>query len=188
MSLLSMNLHVASLGMHRDPKKGESAAYQVVDRLQSSVQRSRHAIANFVRECLVDVLNPVQVSLQPLSHQHLCIHHWSMSCNLALVQLLQHSQSFVSWVWILRSIRIIEGSFAERTAGTMAKSLQGLHYAAARQEIISDCMDWPQSVEQIATTEMLGHIASSLLFDMSSFCGRCAGGHHHLKAPGILLR
>ena len=102
MSLLSMNLHLASLGMHRDPKKGQSAAYQVIERLQSNVQRSRHAIANFVRECLVDVLNPVQVSLQPLSHQHLCIHHWSMSCNLALTQLLQHSQSFVSWVWILR--------------------------------------------------------------------------------------
>ena len=42
-------------------------------------------------------------------------------------------------------ILIIEGSFAERTAGTMAKSLQGLYYAAAWQEIISDCMDWPQS-------------------------------------------
>ncbi|KAK9834713.1 hypothetical protein WJX74_008405 [Apatococcus lobatus] len=63
MSLLSINLHVASLGMHRDPEKGQSAAVQVVERLQSNVQRSSHAFASSVRECLVDVLKPDQVAI-----------------------------------------------------------------------------------------------------------------------------
>ena len=87
MSLLSINLHVASLGMHRDPGKGQSAAVQVVERLQSNVQRSSHAFASSVRGCLVDVLKPDQVRVQALHHQHLCTHHPSsehvISCCLA---------------------------------------------------------------------------------------------------------
>ena len=100
-SLLAIYLHRADLGMHCEPENGQLIAYEVVERLQSNAQRSSHAFVNLVRECLVDVLTPVQVSLQALSHQHLCIHHRSMSCNLALTHLLQHSQSSVSRVWIL---------------------------------------------------------------------------------------
>lgn len=72
MSLLSINLHVASLGMHRNPEKGQSAAREVMRRLQSNVQHSSHAFASLIRECLVDIL---QVILQALFQQYLCICH-----------------------------------------------------------------------------------------------------------------
>ena len=86
MGFLRVNLHVASLGMHGNPGKSQSAARRVVKKLQSNVQRSSHAFEVLVRECLVEVLNPAQVNLQALSsrdHAFVTLHS-SISCQLAI--------------------------------------------------------------------------------------------------------
>ena len=68
MCLLRVNLHVASLGMQRNPERGQSVARQVVKKLQSNVQQSSHAFEILVQALLVEVLNPAQVILQAPSH------------------------------------------------------------------------------------------------------------------------
>ena len=85
MGFLRVNLHVASLGMHGNPGKSQSAARRVVKKLQSNMQRSSHAFEVLVREFLVEVLNPTQVNLQALSsrdHAFVTLHS-SISCKLA---------------------------------------------------------------------------------------------------------
>ena len=87
MSHLSINLHVASLGMHRSREKGVSAARRLVGRLQSNLQRSSNAFVILVRECLVNVLTPLQVMLAssvPALSLHtstfLQVYHVMLSC------------------------------------------------------------------------------------------------------------
>ena len=85
LGLLRVNLHVASLGMHGNPEKSQSAAQRVVKKLQSNVQRSSRAFETLVREFLVEVLDPAQVNLQALSSRD-CAYGTllrSISCNVA---------------------------------------------------------------------------------------------------------
>ena len=73
MSHLSINLHVASLGMHRNPVNSQSAARRTIGKLQSNIQRSSNAFVSLVQECLVDVMKPFQVVLT--LNSQLCIRH-----------------------------------------------------------------------------------------------------------------
>ena len=79
MSHLSINLHVASLGMHRNPVNSQSAARRTIGKLQSNLQRSSNAFVSLVQECLVDVMKPFQVvlTLHQLCIRHNVVRQWS---------------------------------------------------------------------------------------------------------------
>ena len=63
LSQLSRNLHVASMGMHCSFKRSQSAANDVVQKMRCNLHGFIDAFVTMMREWMVDVLRPFQVTI-----------------------------------------------------------------------------------------------------------------------------